>query len=110
MGPAKLPNAGIILLPWLLITGTTVVITPLVALANNMLDRCRDAGIDSYIWGKTKVKPWWARVILVVADSAMSSTCARFILNIQLAKRLDRIFLDEAHKFLRVSSREVGPL
>ena len=100
MGPAKLPNAGIILLHWLLITGTTVVITPLVALANNMLDRCRDAGIDSYIWGKTKVKPWWARVILVVADSAMSSTCARFILNIQLAKRLDRIFLDEAHKFI----------
>ena len=65
-----------------------------------MLDRCREAGIDSYIWGKTKVKPWWARIILVVADSAMSSKFAQFILNIQLAKRLDQIVFDEAHKFV----------
>jgi hypothetical protein len=30
--------------------GTTVVITPMRALANNLLKRCRDAGIDAIIW------------------------------------------------------------
>ena len=41
MIPALLPDAG-----------TTVVITPLIALAENMLERCKEANIDCILYGR----------------------------------------------------------
>lgn len=73
-------------------------ITPLVALAKDVLKRCREAGIDTFVWGK--VRPRWARVMIVVCESAISPKCSQFMLDLHLGKRLDRIVFDEAHKLV----------
>src|SRR5436190_35647 len=91
MIPALLPGAG-----------TTVVITPLVALAENMLVRCKEANIDCilYGWGPSQM----ATIIIVVTESTVTGSFNQFILDIHLKGRLDRIVLDEVHKLLMDSN------
>jgi superfamily II DNA helicase RecQ len=88
MLPAMMPEAK-----------TTVVITPLVALADDLLQRCRAVGIDSVIYGRS-TKPRMATIVIIVTESAVTSTGMQFIVDIHLAKRLDRIVYDECHKLL----------
>jgi len=81
---------------------STAVVTPLVALAEDMLRRCKDAGIDCIIYGR--VAPRMARIIIVVTESAASSSFAQFMLDIHLKGRLDRIVFDEIHKLVMDSN------
>ena len=87
MIPAMLPDAK-----------STVIVTPLVALAEDMLRRCKEAGIDCIIYGR--VAPRMARIIIVITESAASSSFAQFMLDIHLKGRLDRIVFDEIHKLI----------
>jgi len=87
MVPALLPEAK-----------TTVVITPLVALANDILSRCQDAQIDCIIYGRVKAR--MAKIIIVVTESAVSSNFVQTILDIHLKGQLDHIVFDEIHKLI----------
>ena len=78
--------------------GTTVVITPLAALAENMLDRYKDAGIDCILHGR--VLSCMAKIIIIVTKSATSASFHQMILDIHLKGRLDRIVFDEVHKLI----------
>jgi len=87
MIPALLPDAG-----------TTVVITPLIALAENMLARCKEVNIDCILYGRGP--PRMATIIIVVTESAVTGSFNQLILDIHLKGRLDRIILDEVHKLM----------
>jgi len=91
MIPALLPDAG-----------TTVVITPLVALAEDLLIRCKDAKVDCILYGRGPLR--MATVIIVVTESAVTGSFNQFILDIHLKGRLDRIVLDEVHKLMMDSN------
>jgi superfamily II DNA helicase RecQ len=85
--PAMIPEAK-----------TTIVITPLVALAEDMLRRCKAAEIDAIIYGRGR--PRMSTIVIIVTESAVTATCMQFIVDIFLAKRLDRIVFDECHKLI----------
>jgi superfamily II DNA helicase RecQ len=78
--------------------GTTVVVMPLVALAEDMLRRCKDAGIDCIIYGRVQLRS--ATIIVVVTESAVTGSFGQTILDIHLRGRLDRIVFDEIHKLV----------
>ena len=91
---------------------TTVVITPLVALGNDLLRRCKEHSVDAIIFGKGFNR--YARVVIVVTETAGSSSFQSFIMQIHLDGKLDRIVTDEAHKLetdvnyrLRISDSKV---
>jgi superfamily II DNA helicase RecQ len=78
---------------------TTLVITPLVALAEDMLQRCRLVDIDAIIYGRGT--PRMATIVIIVTESAITNMCMQFIMDVFLAKRLDRIVFDECHKLIQ---------
>ena len=77
---------------------TTIVITPLVALAEDILRRCRATGIDTIIYGRGQLRS--ARIVVIITETAISGSCIQFIRDLHLAKSLDRIVFDECHKLL----------
>ena len=77
---------------------TTVVITPLVALAEDMLRRCKEIGIDAIIYRGSHARR--ARIVIIVTETAVSGSCIQFIRDLHLTKSLDRIVFDECHKLL----------
>jgi len=77
---------------------TTVVITPLVALAEDLLRRCKATGIDAIIYGRGVKRS--ARIVVIVTETAISGSCLQFIRDLHLTKCLDRIVFDECHKLL----------
>src|SRR5256714_4097986 len=77
---------------------TTIVITPLVALAEDMLRRCKATGIDTIIYGRGSLRS--ARIVVIVTETAISGSCIQFIRDLHLTKSLDRIVFDECHKLL----------
>src|SRR5438046_9598148 len=80
MIPALLPDAG-----------TTVVITPLVALVEDLLTRCKEAKVDCILYRQGP--PRIATIIIVVIESAVTGSFNQFILNIHLKGRLETIEL-----------------
>jgi len=98
--PTGVGKSAMFLIPAMLKDAkTTVVITPLVALAEDMLRHCKDANIDCIIYGH--VQPRMARIIIVVTESAVNSNFVQYILDIHLKGRLDRIVFDEIHKLVK---------
>ena len=86
MLPAMLKRAGV-----------TVVISPLVALAEKMAELCKDLNMD-YIWyGKTP--PRMARIVIVTADMAVGKQFNQYATDIKMMGKLDRIVWDEIHKW-----------
>jgi len=77
---------------------TTVVITPLVALAEDLLRRCKATGIDAIIYGRGVNRS--ARIVVIITETAISGSCLQFIRDLHLEKCLDRIVFDECHKLL----------
>jgi superfamily II DNA helicase RecQ len=77
---------------------TTVVITPLVALAEDLLRRCKATGIDAIIYGRGVNRS--ARIVVIVTETVISGSCLQFIRDLYLTKCLDRIVFDECHKLL----------
>lgn len=66
------------MLPALTSTGVTIVVVPILALKNNLKDRCIKAGIDCVEWDSQRLHEW-ASVVLVVLESAVSAPFEAFI-------------------------------
>jgi superfamily II DNA helicase RecQ len=77
---------------------TTIVIVPLVALAEDLLIRCRKINLDAILWNKSRSRQ--ARVVIVVAETATMKEFGSYALTLYLRGELDRIFIDEAHKLI----------
>jgi superfamily II DNA helicase RecQ len=74
---------------------TTVVITPLIALGKQLLDTCKEFGLDVVTFMKNRTRR--ASVVIVVTETAGTEEFRKFIMELQLNKQLDCIVWDEAH-------------
>lgn len=79
--------------------GTTVVVTPLVALKQDMQRRCRELGIECQSWSGRK-KMHDSCILLVTPESATSIGFMQHLRKLQSMDRLDRIVIDECHVLL----------
>lgn len=59
--------------------GVTIVVVPKIALQANMKQRCIEAGIKCAVWSESKAPPYNARIVFVIAKSAVSQSFADFI-------------------------------
>jgi superfamily II DNA helicase RecQ len=79
--------------------GTTVVVTPLVALKQDMRRRCRELGLECQEWS-TRKKMHDSCILLVTPESAVSQGFMNYLRKLQVMDRLDRIVIDECHILL----------
>jgi superfamily II DNA helicase RecQ len=84
------------MLPALTSTGVTVLVVPLVALKNNLRDRCVRAGISCVEWDSQRPHEW-AQIVLVVPEVAVSAPFQSFLNRQRGMGRLDRVVVDECH-------------
>ncbi|RFN54793.1 putative ATP-dependent dna helicase q1 [Fusarium flagelliforme] len=87
---------------------TTVVVTPLVALRNNMHDRCAKHKITSYIWQSRGSNQSGASIIFVTPESAVTKGFQDFVNRMLSRQALDRVVIDECHSVLD-STRQFRP-
>jgi superfamily II DNA helicase RecQ len=76
--------------------GVTIVIVPLTALRADLKDRCDRLGIRCAEWDGRR-PPYWASIVLVTPESAITKAFGRFIDEKRTMRQLDRIVLDECH-------------
>ncbi|KAL3595876.1 hypothetical protein FPOAC2_10246 [Fusarium poae] len=79
--------------------GVTVVITPLVALEDDMAVRCAKLGIDAYVW-KSRGIQRAASLVFVTPESAVSKGFRAFVERMHGQQKLDRVVVDECHTVL----------
>src|SRR5215471_9229349 len=72
---------------------TTVFVTPLKELANDVLNTCLDLNIDAIMFGKHPLR--YAKIVIVVTESILNQQLMGFLRDLYLAKHLDRIVVDE---------------
>lgn len=82
--------------------GVTVVITPLVALENDMVQRCARLGIDGYIWKRDQVQRA-ASLVFVTPESVVTKGFQMFVERMHGQQKLDRVVVDECHTLLGYS-------
>lgn len=85
-------------------SGITVVIAPLNALRDDMLDRCKKMGIKCAKWDGRR-PPYWASIVLVTPEVAVSPSFGRFIDEKRMMQELDRIVIDECHVLMESSPK-----
>lgn len=79
--------------------GVTVVIVPLVALRDDLLQRCEELQIDVRVWeGERSAQA--ASIVLVTPESAVTKGFQSFITRLRARGQLDRVFVDECHMVL----------
>ncbi|KAF9882584.1 hypothetical protein FE257_006232, partial [Aspergillus nanangensis] len=88
---------------WIEPGGTTVVVVPLIALRQDMQQRCQQLGISCTVW-ESRRPPDAASIILVTPESAITPDFHSFLNRLQMTQRLDRIVIDECHVILQGSS------
>src|ERR1700739_681815 len=76
--------------------GTTVVITPLIALKHNMLKRCWELSLECIEWDSGR-RMNDSCILLVIPESAISKEFMNYMRKLQSMDRLDRIMIDECH-------------
>lgn len=81
--------------------GVTVVVVPKVMLQEDMADRCRKDGIPCAIWSDNRAPPYDARIVFVIAESAVSQSFVDFINAKMLNQQLERVIIDECHSVLQ---------
>ena len=81
---------------------STIVIVPLVALAENLLQRCKDDRIDTIIYGRGT--PRYAKIIIIITETVIDSSCSQFIRDCFLDGELERIVFDECHMIVTEES------
>ncbi|PVH91867.1 hypothetical protein DM02DRAFT_734000 [Periconia macrospinosa] len=79
--------------------GVTVVVAPLNALRDDLQDRCDQLGIPCAKWDGRR-PPYWARIVLVTPESAVTKGFSRFLDEKRMLHQLDRIVIDECHVLL----------
>ena len=82
--------------------GVTVVITPLVALENDMVQRCGKLGIDAYVWKRDGVQRA-ASIVFVTPESAVTKGFGAFVDRMHGQQKMDRAVVDECHTLLEWS-------
>jgi len=82
--------------------GVTVVIVPLTSLRADLKDRCDRLGIGCAEWNGRR-PPYWASIVLVTPESAVTKAFGRFIEEKRTMRQLDRIVLDECHVLAEVT-------
>lgn len=85
--------------------GVTIVVVPKVALQTNMKKRCRDAGIKSAVWSDNRAPPYDAKIVFVVAESAITQGFTDFINAKKGSHQLERIVIDECHSILQSNEK-----
>lgn len=92
--------------------GTTVVITPFIALQDDIQERCRTVNIRCEIWAVDEVSD--ASIVLVTPEAFSSKRFQDYLSRLVGRHQLDRIVLDECHTILdsnakfRPALREIG--
>lgn len=95
-------------------SGTTVVISPLVALQDDMIRRCDELGIHARLWRDTGSQP--ATIVFVSPESVGTVKFSEWINRRIGQQQLDRVVLDECHVVLdstdtyRRKLKDIGPL
>jgi superfamily II DNA helicase RecQ len=79
--------------------GVTVVVAPLTALQDDLQVRCDELGIACAKWHGRR-PPYWARIVLVTPESAVTKAFGRFMDEKRMLRQLDRIVVDECHVLL----------
>jgi len=94
--PTGMGKSLLFMIPALFETAkSTIVVVPLVALAENLLKECEKFKVDAMIWEREL--PRYAKVIIIVADAVVNPICRRFIQNCYIDGDLERIVFDECH-------------
>lgn len=86
--------------------GVTVVITPFVALQEDLRQRCISLAIQCEVWSVDRAPT--ASVVLVTPESFVTPAFTSYINRLSVRQRLDRVVLDECHTVLD-SSYEFRP-
>lgn len=84
-------------------TGVTIVVVPLNSLREDLIERCTQAGIHCTGWDSNR-PPYWAQIILVTPESAVTKAFGRFVNEKRAMRQLDRIVIDECHVVLDATS------
>ena len=85
--------------------GVTIVVVPKVALQSNMKQRCVEVGIKCAVWSEDRAPPYNARIVFVIAESAISQSFNDFINSKKAAHQLERIVIDECHTILQSNEK-----
>ena len=79
--------------------GVSIVIVPLNSLREDLKQRCDKAGISCAEWDGKKPS-YWASIMLVTPESAVTKAFSRFIDEKLMMRQLNRIVVDECHVVL----------
>jgi superfamily II DNA helicase RecQ len=79
----------------------TIVVMPKIMLQEDMAERCRRDGIPCAIWSDDRAPPYDARIVFVIAESAVSQSFADFVNAKMFNQQLDRIVIDECHSVMQ---------
>lgn len=84
---------------------TTVVVVPLVALKQDLVRRCWDAGIEYSVWDAhgSSERFTGTPLIFVSAEQAVRDPFHRFLGSLEANQQLDRVVFDECHLILTAS-------
>jgi superfamily II DNA helicase RecQ len=81
---------------------TQIVITPYVALGNDLKSKCDRKYIDCIQW--TPTTRTRASIVVVVVDTAITAKFRTYLRDLDLQNKLGDIFVDEAHVYLTETS------
>jgi superfamily II DNA helicase RecQ len=84
-------------------TRTTVVITPLVSLQNDLAGRCQKDRIPYTVWDSRKAKTQAhspTQIVIVTPEAAVGATFSTFLNRLQGMYQLDWIVVDKCHTVL----------
>jgi superfamily II DNA helicase RecQ len=93
--------------------GISIMVIPMVALQEDIQQRCKELEIDIGVWDSKQTNRA-ASIILVTPESAVTKGFQDFINRLQGRQLLDRVFIDECHMVLdcnhdfRPRLRELG--
>jgi superfamily II DNA helicase RecQ len=77
---------------------TMIVVVPFVALVEDMMKRCKEAGINCIQW---KMGPkYGAQIMMVAAETATTKELRQYAWSLHVDGRLDRVVMDECHAVL----------
>ncbi|KAK5188946.1 hypothetical protein LTR47_011582 [Exophiala xenobiotica] len=84
---------------------TTVVVVPLVALKQDLVPRCWNAGIEYSVWEAhgDRERYTGVQLLFVTAEQAVRSVFREFLGRLDANRQLDRVVFDEAHLILTAS-------